>query len=196
MMKPVLKADNETRAWFKKLNPLMIVFWRLGLGNWINIWPEKFGQIMILTHHGRKSGKLRRTPVNYADINGDIYITAGFGSISDWYRNLQADPKVELWLPDSWWAGEAEEITDPHLRIPILRQVLIASGFATYAAGIDPFKTSDDELESLTQGYRLIRIRKTAPRTGPGGPGDLSWVWIVTTLFLLVKLLSKHHKKR
>ena len=63
------------------------------------------GQIMVLTHTGRKSGLRRRTPVNYALVDGEVYCTAGFGQISDWYRNILANPQVEVWLPDGWWAG-------------------------------------------------------------------------------------------
>jgi deazaflavin-dependent oxidoreductase (nitroreductase family) len=193
-MKPVLQANHATRIQFKKFNKFMIVLWRLGLGGWVNFWPEKAGQVLVLVHRGRKTGALRRTPVNYAEVNGDLYVTAGFGAVADWYRNLKADPKVEVWLPDSWWAGEAEEIVDPLLRLLMLRKVLVASGFAAYAAGIDPIKMSDAEVDAQTKDYRVLRIRKVAPRTGPGGPGDLNWVWVVATFFLLAKLLQRRRK--
>jgi hypothetical protein len=127
----------------------------------------------------------RRTPVNYALIDGDIYCVAGFGHISDWYRNVKANPAVEVWLPDGWWAGEAEEVGDEADRLPLLRGVLIGSGFAAEMAGIYPKTMTDEELEALTTGYRLLRIRRTAARTGPGGPGDLAWVWPMATFLLL-----------
>ena len=195
-MKPLMKADRKTQLAFKKLNRFMLILWRLGLGSWLNFWPEKLGRIMVLTHRGRKTGALRRTPVNYAEVEGEIYLTAGFGAGSDWYRNVMADPKVEVWLPDSWWAGELEEVTDAKLRLPLLRQVLIASGFAAYAAGVDPIKSSDEELAAFTKDYRLLRIKKVAPRTGPGGPGDLQWVWVVATFFFMAKWLSPRKKRR
>ena len=91
---------------------------------------------MVITHTGRKSGLRRRTPVNYAIINGDIYCAAGFGAVADWYRNLLADPHVEVWLPDGWWAGSQRcDDLPAEQRLPVLRQVLINSGFAAYAAG-------------------------------------------------------------
>src|SRR5699024_5954406 len=117
---------------------------RLGLQRW-GMRNRYSGYIMVLTHRGRKSGRRRRTPVNYAEIGGDLFCVAGFGAVADWVRNLRADPRVEVWLPDgSWWAGVAEDVTDLPAaeRLPLLRQVLINSGFAAYAAGLDARKIS------------------------------------------------------
>lgn len=72
-----------------------------------------------------------------------------------------------------------------------LRQVLIGSGFATYVAGINPHKISDDDLGAATAEYRLIHIRREAALTGPGGPGDLVWIWPVAILVLVALLLRK-----
>jgi deazaflavin-dependent oxidoreductase (nitroreductase family) len=188
------KPEEILRIGFKYFNRFMLLLWRLGLGKILNWWPEVGGRIMVLTHTGRKTGRRLRTPVNYAEIDGDIYCTAGFGLISDWYRNLKANPGVEVWLPDEWWEGQAEDMTgcDEHLRI--LRQVLIASGFAAYAAGLDPRRMSDEALETAAKDYRLVRIHRTAERTGPGGPGELDWIWPVAT-FLLLPLVFKRRRR-
>ncbi len=63
---------------------------------------------MVIKHRGRRSGKEYLTPVNYAIVAGEIYCTAGFGSISDWYRNMLVNPRVELWLPEGkkWYCAE------------------------------------------------------------------------------------------
>jgi len=180
-----LNIEESLRQGFKYFNRFMLAMWRLGLGKWVNWWPKVGGQIMVITHTGRKTGLKRQTPVNYALVDGQIYCTAGFGSASDWYRNIQSKPEVEVWLPDGWWTGIAEEFNDPEARLPLLRQVLIASGFATFLAGINPYKISDDELDRVTAKYPLLRIRRTEPRTGPGGPGDLAWVWPLATMILL-----------
>jgi deazaflavin-dependent oxidoreductase (nitroreductase family) len=182
------KFDPILRRTFKKLNPLMLGLWRLGLGKALNAAPDSGGQIMVLVHTGRKSGIRYRTPVNYALIDGDIYVTAGFGRIADWYQNIKADPRVEVWLPEGWWEGVAEDVSDAPERIPWMRQVLIASGFAALAAGIDPKTMGDAALDAATREYRVLRIRRTAARTGAGGPGDLAWVWPLSTLFLLLIL--------
>ncbi len=183
-------AANLLRRFFKLLNRYMVLHWRLGMGP-IGNQPELTGCIMVLTHRGRKSGKLRRTPVNYALIAGDYYCVAGFGAGADWYRNLLADPQVEVWAPEGWYAGVAEDVTawPVERRTPILREVLYNSGFAGRAAGIDAIHMSDAALLAATADYRLVRIRDTEPRTGPGGPGDLVWMWPVAATKLAVVIV-------
>ena len=189
------KLEN-LRQMFKQMNKFMLLMWRLGLGSWLNFWPDVGGRIMVITHTGRKTGLKRRTPVNYALVEGELYCTAGFGPMSDWYRNLKAHSQVEVWLPEGWWAGVAEEITDPQGRLPLLRQVLIASGFAAPMFGIYPKTMTDAELEAVTTDYRLIHIRRTEARTGPNGPGDLAWIWPLATMILLPLALVWRRRKR
>ncbi len=186
--------ERNLQQGFKYFNRFMLLMWRLGLGRWINIWPEVIGRIMVITHTGRKTGQHRRTPVNYAMVNDDIYAVAGFGRTSDWYRNMIANPQVEVWLPDGWWSGRAEEVIDKEARLPLIRQVLVASGFAAYAAGINPRRIDDQKLAAVTESYRLIRIRRSAALTGLGGPGDLSWVWPLA-IMILVPYLFIHRKR-
>ncbi|MGW4397393.1 nitroreductase/quinone reductase family protein [Amycolatopsis nivea] len=192
-------GKHADRRGFRLLNKGMVLAWRLGWGPWVNAWPAGTGRIMVLAHTGRVSGLRRLTPLNYAvPAAGDaVYCVAGFGAGSDWYRNLAANPVVEVWLPDGWWSGIAEEVPpDAGDRVFLLRQVLIASGFAAFLAGIDPYRTSDEDLARLAAGYRLIRIRRTAARTGPGGPGDLWWVWPVLALALLPRACRRRRQPR
>ena len=189
MTSELTQGELALRQLFKYGNRLMVLLFRLGLGNWGN-GPET-SQVMVLTHRGRKTGLRRRTPVNYAVVDGDIYCTAAFGTIADWYQNIMADPNVELWLPNAWYAGVAQEVPpDDPRRDELMRQVLIASGFAApLFAGFNPKTATDEELASISANYRLIRIRRTEALTGPGGPGDLAWVWPVASMLLLVLLL-------
>jgi deazaflavin-dependent oxidoreductase (nitroreductase family) len=188
-------TDEGLRQFFKQFNRFMVLMWRLGLGALGNR-PEVGGSIMVIIHTGRKTGIRRRTPVNYAIVADEIYCTAGFGHISDWYRNIITNPDVEIWLPDGWRAGVAEDVSDSDARLPLLRQVLIGSGFAARVAGINPHTMTDEELAKATTDYRLIRITRAEGRTGPGGPGDLAWVWPMMTLLLLLLLLRPKRRKR
>lgn len=186
MDKQVPDNYQQFRQVFKHFNRFMLLMWRLGLGKWINIWPQVGGRILVLIHTGRKTGFRHMTPVNYAKINGDFYCTAGFGKQADWFRNLLADPKVEIWEPHGRWSGLAEDISDSPQRLPLLRQVLIASGFAARLVDINPKQMSDEELESLTNYYRLVRIKPQQPLGGSGGLEDLVWVWPLAILIILI----------
>jgi deazaflavin-dependent oxidoreductase (nitroreductase family) len=169
MPPPLLTTSERWRQFFKHFNRFMLLAWRLGLGRWINAWPAVGGRIMVLGHTGRKSGLRRQTPVNYAQVNGEVYCTAGFGPRSDWYRNLLANPQVEVWLPDGRWIGRAEDVSDCEQHLHLLRQVLIDSGFAAYLAGINPRTISDEQLAAAGSGYRLVRIRRTEAEPARSG---------------------------
>lgn len=192
---PLKNTDQLLRQGFKYFNRFMLLMWRLGLGSWVNCWPKVGGRIMVITHTGRKSGRQYHTPVNYAIVDGEIYCTAGFGRNSDWYRNMMANPNVEIWLPQGWWHAVAQEVVDSKVRLFLLRQVLISSGFASFMAGINPYMINDDDLAQATSEYKVLHIQKTQPCTGENGPGDLSWVWLLATFLLLVRLYHKNKQR-
>jgi hypothetical protein len=149
---------NTLRQVFHSMNRFMVLLWKMGLGKAINIWPAGFGRIMVIKHRGRKSGKEYLTPVNYALVEGEIYCTAGFGSISDWYRNMLVYPRVEIWLPEGKYMTCAEDISDSPKRLCLLRLVLISSGFAAPMFGINPRKLSDEQLDRVSKEYRIVHF--------------------------------------
>lgn len=179
---PLSATEALLRRGFKSVNRFMLLLWRLGFGSWLNAAPGILGRYMVIIHTGRKSGRTYRTPVNYIELDGDLYCTAGFGAVSDWYRNLIANPAGEVWLPNGWYAVKAEDVSAADNALWIMRQVLIASAFAARAAGIDPQRMSDAALQQATRDYRLLRLTRGSARTGPGGPGDLAWVWPATVM--------------
>jgi len=133
--------------------------WRSGMVPYINFWPAVVGRIMVITHIGRKSGVKHQTPVNYTIFDEDIYCTTMPGA--DWYRNIKANPQVEVWLPNGRWSGMAEEVPLDMAHLSIFRQVLIDSGFAASTfAGIHPRKITDADLADAGRGYHLFRIQR------------------------------------
>jgi deazaflavin-dependent oxidoreductase (nitroreductase family) len=189
------RTEEALRQMFKRLNPWMVLLWRLGLGPWFDILWKLHGRIMVIAHAGRKTGLRRYVPVSYAVEDGELYCMAGLGPAADWYRNLMANPNVEVWLPDGWWAGVAEDISECERRLPLLRQVLIGTGRVTYWAGVDPIGMSDAEFDAATKKYCLLHIRRTEARTGRGGPGDLAWVWPLATMMLLPLALFRRKRR-
>ena len=74
----------------RKLYHAPILLYRLGLG-------KLFGKyILIISTFGRKSGKVRRTPIEYHRAGDALYAISGFERDPDWYQNLKAHPYVTL----------------------------------------------------------------------------------------------------
>jgi deazaflavin-dependent oxidoreductase (nitroreductase family) len=67
--------------------------------------------MLLLTTIGRRSGRRRTVALNYARDGETVYVLSGFG-ITDWYRNLLADPHVEIQIGTHRWPGEARPVTD------------------------------------------------------------------------------------
>ena len=149
---------NTLRRVFHAMNPFMVFMLKIGLGWTMNIWPAVSGRIMVIKHRGRKSGREYRTPVNYALVDREIYCTAGFGPSCDWYRNLLANPNIELQLPEGWRKARAEDVSDSPRRVFLLRQVIIGSGFAGPLFGINQKKLNDEQLDMTTKEYRLVHF--------------------------------------
>jgi deazaflavin-dependent oxidoreductase (nitroreductase family) len=152
-------AAHVLRRGFHYFNRWMLLLWKLGLGPWLSFAPPITGRYLVLGHTGRKTGMVRRTPLNYAQVDGTIYIVAGFGAVSDWYRNIIARPQIELWLPDGRSSARAKELPADHpARLDLMRAVLKGSGFAAFLAGVNPYSRDDARLARATADYRLIAL--------------------------------------
>lgn len=145
---------------FRPLNRVMLALWTAGLGGALNVTHPVSGRLMVLSTVGRRSGKVRRTPLNYAPGHGEVFCVAGFGTRTHWFRNLQQHRTAEVWLPEGRFLVEAETVVEPEERLRRMRQVLQASGFAAKAfAGIDPWNIPDTDLEAQTREVPVVRLR-------------------------------------
>jgi deazaflavin-dependent oxidoreductase (nitroreductase family) len=68
--------------------------------------------ILLLTTTGRKSGQPRITPLQYEEVHGAIYVASARGQKADWFRNILADPCVQVRVGSREFEGEAEPVTD------------------------------------------------------------------------------------
>jgi deazaflavin-dependent oxidoreductase (nitroreductase family) len=191
-----MTSDTESLQWlrpiFSRMNrALMVPMWRLGLGRCMNAWPTA-GRLLVLAHTGRRSGTRYLAPLNYAKVGDDVWVIAGFGPRTDWYRNVLADPNVVVWLPGGRWFAEAHDVTDSDDFIDVLRQVLIGSGFAAPLFGIHPKTMSDEELAAACADYRVVRLTLHTRVQGSEGRADLVWVWPVAAIGLVgMRLLRR-----
>ena len=74
------------------------------------------GNVLLITTQGRKSGKLRTTPVGYPfdAASRTYYLVAGWKGKTNWYRNALAQPRVRIRVGDltfDGWATRADDET-------------------------------------------------------------------------------------
>ena len=71
--------------------------------------------ILLLITTGRKTGLPRTTPLQYEQIDRDFYLGSALGQKADWFKNILANPQVEVRVKSKFFRGVAETITDPVL---------------------------------------------------------------------------------
>jgi deazaflavin-dependent oxidoreductase (nitroreductase family) len=85
---------NDFVAWILR-SPF---YWLMGSGT------------LLITLTGRKSGKPVTLPVSFYTLDGAMWITSHRSRV--WWRNLQANPDVRLWVGGRRQAGRGELILD------------------------------------------------------------------------------------
>jgi deazaflavin-dependent oxidoreductase (nitroreductase family) len=76
-------------------------------------------QTLLLDHVGAKSGKLRTTPLFYAEDGDDIILVAskgGYPKNPAWFYNLQANPETTVQIGAERRPVHARVVTDPEER--------------------------------------------------------------------------------
>lgn len=146
------------RAFFRFINRFIVVpMFQIGWGRIIS--NSITGDVMVLGITGRKTGKIRYTPVSYARMGRHIYCYQGREMKGQWYLNLLANPKVEVLLPEGRFSGSGEEVSDPLEKLRAIRQILRGSGLNRSMYGFDPMTASDEAVLEKTRDMPVIRIR-------------------------------------
>jgi deazaflavin-dependent oxidoreductase (nitroreductase family) len=73
-------SDPHPPRYLKQMNKVMIAMQKLGIPT---------GPAMVLTVPGRRSGKLRSTPMTPFRFDGGLYVVAGYPG-ADWAANARA----------------------------------------------------------------------------------------------------------
>lgn len=109
------------------LNPVVRALFRVGISPPLTA---------LLETTGRRTGRIRHTPVNYArDGDGTLWVIAAHGRHAGWVRNLEAQPRIRARLGRTWHTATAHLVVDddPHARgrtfssNPIARAMIAAS---------------------------------------------------------------------
>jgi deazaflavin-dependent oxidoreductase (nitroreductase family) len=117
--------------------------------------------VLLLTTTGRKSGLKRITPLQYEEIDGELYIGSARGVKADWFRNIQANPQVELRVKSHQFQGIAEPVTNPEriadfLEVRLQRHPRMVGGMLR-AEGLPP-NPSHAQLAAHAENMAMVKI--------------------------------------
>ncbi|MDF3340783.1 nitroreductase family deazaflavin-dependent oxidoreductase [Mycolicibacterium septicum] len=142
-------TEPQPPRWLKPMNKVMMAVQRLGLPT---------GPAMVLTVPGRKTGKLRSTPMTPFDHNGGLYTVAGYPG-SDWAANARAAGTGTLTRGRRSRQVRIVEMTPDQSR-PVLRafavKVPVGVGFAKRSGLV--IDGTPDEFEKLAGRLTVFRF--------------------------------------
>lgn len=141
--------------WMRRLNQRIARNYMRGIG------PRRL--VLLLTTIGRKYGLPRVTPLQYEEVDGEIYVASARGQRADWFRNILENSQVQVQIGDDHFAGEAEPIMDP-VRIADfldyrLRRHPIMIRLMLSAEGL-PLRFNRADLEKFARGKALVVIHR------------------------------------
>jgi deazaflavin-dependent oxidoreductase (nitroreductase family) len=175
---PIPYPDNPI---MRKLYKTPILLYRLGLGKMIGKY------IMVISTYGRKSGKVRRTPIEYYCIDKDIYAISGFEREPDWYQNLKANPHVTLQTNQGvhhMLARRPETEEEWQGVFDYLRKSPIST--LTIPEIIE--NLSDPKIRKQIQEWPVVFFEPTDETCPAVLEIDLLWTWPLILLFLAFEL--------
>jgi deazaflavin-dependent oxidoreductase (nitroreductase family) len=123
------------RLGLRAFGGLHIAAYRLSSGR-IGGWLTPTAPILLLTTHGRRSGKERTTPLIYLVDGEDVVVVGSLGGSATapaWWHNLRAQPTARVRVGRRRWAVRATEATGAERDRLWERLVAIFPRYAAYA---------------------------------------------------------------
>ncbi len=111
---------------------------------------------------GRKSKKVRYTPLEYRKFNGKYYIFSSRGKRADWYRNLKGHPEEFMVKVHFFWRKpEFREIESTETKVELFKEYarkypMAAREFFGYNKKIDDL--DDCDFTELAEFVRIIEF--------------------------------------
>jgi deazaflavin-dependent oxidoreductase (nitroreductase family) len=77
----------------------------------------------VITTRGRKSGLRRSTAISFMPVGDHFVVFSGWGRTSNWYRNVLAEPEVEVQVGRRRMRATARLVPDPEERRQLMLQM-------------------------------------------------------------------------
>jgi deazaflavin-dependent oxidoreductase (nitroreductase family) len=133
------------------LNRLVARLTRMG----VSVWGSR-----VLEVPGRRTGELRRVPVNLLDVDGRSYLVSARGH-GQWVRNVRANEgRLDLLLGSKRTSFVAEELTDDE-KVDVLRAYLRRwkAEVGVFFDGVDA-DSSDDDIRAIAPKHPGFALRE------------------------------------
>lgn len=117
------------------------------------------GRLCVLYTVGRKSGRPREIPLNYAATTQGVAVIAGFGRSTGWVHNLRARPEAQVLVGDEVRDVRAQEIRERDQVREVVRAVLKNAGAMGFFYGWDPRRASDEQIEKVAKDLVCFHLR-------------------------------------
>jgi deazaflavin-dependent oxidoreductase (nitroreductase family) len=154
----------------RKLYRAPILLYRLGLG-------KLFGKyVMIISTIGRKSGKVRRTPIEYYRSGDMTFAISGFEKTPQWYKNLKAHPYVTLQNNQGTQAMLARRPNTAEEWLAVLDYIK-ASPITNMVIPDVVDNLEDPEVQAQIQKWPVVLFQPTDEPCPEPLPVDLFWAW-------------------
>jgi deazaflavin-dependent oxidoreductase (nitroreductase family) len=79
--------------------------------------------VLLLTTRGRRSGQPRTGGVSFMPVDDHFVVFSGWGTSSNWYRNIRANPEVLITVGRRRLRATASLVEDPERRRQLMRQM-------------------------------------------------------------------------
>jgi len=131
--------------------------------NWVVVRLTRLGISVAgsreLRVRGRKTGQIRRVPVNVLKLDGEQYLIAPRGH-AQWVRNLRAAGEGELRVGRRTEPFTATELGDDE-KLPMLREYLRRWAWEVKAfLGDLTVDSPDEDLRAAAPGFPVFRINR------------------------------------
>src|SRR5579862_2878852 len=150
---------------------------------------------LMITHRGRKTGRLRQTVlevVSYDPSTQECIVMSGYGTQSDWYRNIKVHPAIEVQVGRQRYPPQQRMLEDQETRTrleeyqrdhPLLfRELMCLVGYASDA--------TPEGLRALSRVLRGVAWRPQEQEEG--SPRDAKSRSAIFPIFCFTVSLDNH----
>jgi deazaflavin-dependent oxidoreductase (nitroreductase family) len=159
-----------------------LLYWRLGLKPLL-VRARVF-RFLVLTTKGRKSSQARHTMLAHFVLDGRIYIGAGWGERTQWYRNILADPRVTVQARGHAFGAVARLIIDDEELRRLYWHGQKNCPIWLWKRSLASWDIRDEVEDFVAKKARIPFLCLDPLSECPLPPlrGDLVWVWLVVTI--------------